>query len=329
MKRHHHISVIIAAAFLLSCGHSAHWETLAGVESYIEGRPDSALAVLERIDPRGLSGREERAKHALLLSMALDKNYIDTTSFDVLRPALDYYAAHGSPTEKLRTRYYEGRIYQNRGNEALAMECFVNGLTEGAASDDALTKARVCFAQGKIYYSLFDWDNFIKCNENAGRLFKESGLANSYANCLIRIINGYTLKGDTANALRRIEECRRISEELAPARKADFLSACLSYLAAYGSAREITDAIREYAATVPAQAVDWLAVANAYAKAGAYESALEALSRHERVPDAAKERKFHAVASDVHKNLGDYAKALDEYEAYMALSDSIDYAAYT
>ena len=62
---------ILAILFgLASCTpHSKHWETLMQVETFIVQRPDSALAVLERIDAEELSSKEEKAKHALLLSM--------------------------------------------------------------------------------------------------------------------------------------------------------------------------------------------------------------------------------------------------------------------
>ena len=55
-----YISIIILALFLVACGqHSKHWEMLSQVESYIEERPDSALAVLERIDTEELSSKYE------------------------------------------------------------------------------------------------------------------------------------------------------------------------------------------------------------------------------------------------------------------------------
>ncbi|MBT8727979.1 hypothetical protein ACH3TN_13040 [Alistipes communis] len=159
----HYISIIILAIFLFSCnGHSKHWETLSQVESYIEEKPDSALVTLEQIDLSELSGKEEKAKYALLYSMALDKNFIDKTDFELLQPAIDYYEDNGSATDKLRTCYYQGRIYQNLGNDALAMESFVKAISEGDASDDVLTKARIYFAQSNIYYSLYEWDNFIE-----------------------------------------------------------------------------------------------------------------------------------------------------------------------
>ena len=77
-----YIIVIILALCLASCGqHSKHWETLTQVESFMEERPDSALAILQGIEVGNLSGKGEKAKHALLLSMALDKNVIDKTDF--------------------------------------------------------------------------------------------------------------------------------------------------------------------------------------------------------------------------------------------------------
>ena len=59
------------------------------VESFIEERPDSALAVLEQINKEELSSKEEKAKHALLLSIALDKNYIDLTTDSIINKLLE------------------------------------------------------------------------------------------------------------------------------------------------------------------------------------------------------------------------------------------------
>lgn len=198
----HFLSILFIVICLASCNsHSAHWDTLAQIESYIEEKPDSALVTLEQINTSELSGKEEKAEYALLYSMALDKNFIDKTDFEVLQPAIDYYEDNGSATDKLRTYYYQGRIYQNMGNDALAMESFVNAVEEGVNSDDILTTARTYFAQSKIYYSLYEWDSFIESNKLAANLFQEAGVLNSYANCLIRIINGYTLKEDPIETL--------------------------------------------------------------------------------------------------------------------------------
>ena len=110
------------------------------MERIIEERPDSVLNVLQAIDTDELANDEERAKHALLYSMALDKNFVDKTDFEVLQPAIDYYEDNGSATDKLRTRFYQGRIYQNASNNAVALECFVKAIADGDESEDTLQK---------------------------------------------------------------------------------------------------------------------------------------------------------------------------------------------
>ena len=69
----------------------------------METHPDSALALLKTIDQSSIIGKESKAKYSLLMSMALDKNYIDTTTFDIIQPAIDYYLSKGNADEKLRT----------------------------------------------------------------------------------------------------------------------------------------------------------------------------------------------------------------------------------
>ncbi|MBU3838402.1 MAG: hypothetical protein H9777_08855 [Candidatus Phocaeicola faecigallinarum] len=94
-------------------------------ESLMISQPDSSLVILNALDGETLD-EAASARFALLKSMALDKNYIDTTTFDVLQPAIDYYIKKGSPDEKLRTYYYQGRIYHNQGDDDMAMKSFLS-----------------------------------------------------------------------------------------------------------------------------------------------------------------------------------------------------------
>ena len=62
------------------------------IESYINDKPDSALAALRAIDTLDLNFSRARAKYSLLSAIAYDKNYIDTTDTRVIEPALEYYS---------------------------------------------------------------------------------------------------------------------------------------------------------------------------------------------------------------------------------------------
>ena len=73
MNRHIYrfIAAVLAAMTIVSCNGARKSETyrlLEDVDSYIEARPDSALAVLEGIDKSELTSKELEAKYALLLS---------------------------------------------------------------------------------------------------------------------------------------------------------------------------------------------------------------------------------------------------------------------
>ena len=323
--------LVFAATFVACERHSEHWTTITEMETIIEERPDSVLNVLQAIDINELIGDEERAKHALLLSMALDKNVIDKTDFEVLQPAIDYYEDNGSATDKLRMYYYQGRIYQNSGNDAAAMEAFVKAISEGNESNDILTKARTYFAQSHIYYSLYEWDNFIETNKSAASLFKESGMLNSFANCYIRIINGYTLKEEPNSALPYIDDCKMMLQDMNISRLTEFYASYLTYLINFGTEQEIKETLYEYTTNVniPSSKIDWLAIAYAYLEMNNYDDALYALSQCDISNDVAKERKYLSIISDVYQNLGDHKRALESYKKYIILADSIDSAIYT
>ena len=312
---------------LVACNrHSEHWATITEMETIIEERPDSVLNVLQSIDTDELIGDEERAKHALLLSMAMDKNYIDRTDFEVLRPAIDYYEDNGSATDKLRTYYYQGCIYQNMDNKTLAMESFVRAISEGCESNDILTKARTYFAQGTIYFSLYEWDDYIETNKNAASHFKDAEKYNSYANCLIRIINGYTLNDDAENALLYINECKKILGVISDKRVADFYSAYLIYVTKYGTNQEIDSLINDYINIITDSFKDWLTLCNAYYKIGKYDDALQATEQYRSSANTRDELKYKALISMIYEKTDRYEESLRAYKEFMVVSDSTSLA---
>ena len=63
------------ACSTISCSGTKEQETLNRAEMLMESHPDSALTILSTIDKEQLSDNRQKAKYALLMSMALDKNY--------------------------------------------------------------------------------------------------------------------------------------------------------------------------------------------------------------------------------------------------------------
>ena len=86
------LSLLSTAVLLLlavSCADDAAvMSELDAAESVMEDSPETALAILDTMQRSRLVSREAIARHALLYSQALDKNYIDMTTDSIIRPAV-------------------------------------------------------------------------------------------------------------------------------------------------------------------------------------------------------------------------------------------------
>lgn len=314
---------------LASCiPHSKHWETLMQVESFMEERPDSALTVLQELDKEDLLGKEEHAQYALLLSMAMDKNYIDRTDFEVLQPAIEYYLNHGTATDKLRTFYYEGRIYMNRNDNVSAIISFNKALNKGEKSHDIKTKARTHFAQANIYRKLYKIDRYTEENKLAAHLFQKAGLPNSYANCLIQLINSNIINKDKENAKKHINLYQSIWDSINSKRQHDFYTAQLNYTIEYGTKEEIAFALDEYRCKVPQKEWDWLSITRTYLALNDNEQAYLSIQNYQSIPNLHPDARYYAILSELYSNLNDPEKALNAYINYTSITDSIDLDSY-
>lgn len=185
----------------LGCNHKTKaWDTLDQAENLMPSFPDSALAILSSIDTERLGDNEEKARYALLMSMALDKNYIDTTTFDVLQPALDYYLKKGSADEKLRTYYYQGRIYQNRKDNDSAMQSFMQGREYCWQASDTMTMANLLVAQGTILCTTYKFEDFVNVNLEAAELYSKLDRVEYEILSIANALDGCIVMGNKARA---------------------------------------------------------------------------------------------------------------------------------
>ena len=315
---------------LVACNrHSEHWATITEMETIIEERPDSVLNVLQAIDTDELIGDEERAKHALLLSMAMDKNYIDRTDFEVLQPAIDYYEDNGSATDKLRTFYYQGRIYHNRGNEAAAMESYVKAINIGENSDDILTKARLFVAQGNIYNSLLRWDNAINANLQAAEYFFQMDKIDSFVNCNLKACNGYIQNDDYDNAQRILDKCSNYIGEVSNEKLSLYYAAQLTLQIQTGDSRRILTTIDEYFVSVPDSNRNHLTIANAYIAIGENNKALDILEGRDYASNISKDmKKYYATLVAIYENLHNYQLAHEANKKFYELHDAHIYSVF-
>lgn len=308
----------------LSClNNSDNWTRICDVENYIESRPDSALSVLSSIDKDVLTSEKEKAKYAMFSSMALDKNYIDKTDFEILQPAIEYYDRHGSPTDKLRTFYYQGRIYQNRGEDKKAMECFVKSIDFGRESNDLLTKARIYRAQSSLYYQYYNWGKIIETSLAAAEYYKTTNNIDNYVLMLCRAAECFSILEDYESAQQYLSKCYDYLNMASDRCKSYYYAIYMSHNFKDLSNDDIQNIISKYIGLAPESEINWIAIASAYLKLGQVTLAKEALCNINLVKGNAA--RYYAILTQILKTEGLYEEALESYEKYNKITDSLDF----
>lgn len=242
MKSAHNLLVFTLLSLIcciVSCSlDSEEQETLTHVEAIMETHPDSALTLLSSIDKSKLSGKKQKAQYSLLMSMALDKNYIDTTTFDVLQPAIDYYLEKGSPDEKLRTYYYQGRIFQNQGDRDKALNSFIKGGDISGKCTDLNTLIRTYSAQAYLFYEFYDFDSYTNKNLKAANLCNHISHKDYEFECLLNALNGSIITGKRTLADSIVNLCNKFNG-LDQINLSKFSGYKLAYVLKFGSEQDI------------------------------------------------------------------------------------------
>ena len=324
-----YIITIILALCLGSCGqHSKHWETLVQVESFIEERPDSALSVLQCIEVDDLSGSEEKAKHALLLLMALDKNDVAETDFEILHPAIDYYKNNGTPTEQMLTLFYQGQIHRINSQYAQALACFGEAIKIDENSKDIQTKARIYDAQGDVYRVLTKWDETIKSKLCAAEYFSKLNNTDSYVSSLLDVFYTYTQNGDSISAGRYHNKCNDYLKDISSKTRNKYYCYYLNYLIAINKLNVIENTIQEYLSEVPANNLDYLSLAYAYMALGDINKVAEALSKNELPADNENILRQYAIVAALNAHMQEGRDMLKSSKEFFIERDSLIYSLY-
>ncbi len=317
-------AAIIMAAILLAmtcCGrHGAAWRQMDAAEGLMESHPDSALCILDSIDPGTLGGQEEKARYALLKSMALDKNYIDTTDFKVLQPAIDYYPEHGTPDERLRTYYYQGRIYTNIADYESAMQLFMKAIDLREDVTDSLVLAHAYMALGTLNYNEYKIDAYIRNNIAAADLYiklndRTVSAIRSYTNAL----DGYILTRNKVKADSMLAVCRQLVDQN-PEGVTYLSPSIMSYTLEFGTPDEIRQCLYRYQKKdlTSEQTVD---LARGFLQIGEADKAMQLINSVVPGTNILDTLKYDLNMVDILDSLGRYKEAYMLFRDYAVLND--------
>lgn len=318
------IAILLLAGInmIISCSGPRENEAFDTAESLMETHPDSALSILKGVDKSQLHSKAARARNALLMSMVLDKNVIDTTTFDVLQPAIDHYLKKGSPDEKLRTYYYQGRIFQNKGEKDNALKSFIKGLDEAFQSKDSLCIARTLVAQGGLYYEFHDLDDYMHNYLEAAKIYREYSYRSQEFNSLLNALNGAILLEDESrtDSLLKLFDPESLSDD--QLRK--FKGYKLSHISKFGSKEDVSKFISNQDNITGLDINGYLNLAYAYNKTGENNKALQMLNAVDESGLGYDTLKYLSISVSVLKDLGDFKGAFERYWDFNYRMDLID-----
>ena len=294
-------------------------------EQCIEHHPDSSLQMLNTLQLSSLSTHKGRARYALLKSMAMDKNYIDATSDSLTSIALAYYKKHGTPDDKLKAYYYNGRICRNNKDYEGAMANYLNAEKYVKDCKDYVSVGRLYNAKTVIYKEIFNLDMAIKPTEMSGLYYLKGGDTVRYITSLNNMtaiyltLNKYDSVGVCFSRIEDLEKYMTIRQ------KNSYYINLINYKIAKSDST-LTHIVEEYINCFTDKSkISWRVVADAYLKMGKAEMAYLALKNADGFNNAQNsEGIYHYTAYEVYRTLGDYRSALDHLEKYQSMSSSKD-----
>lgn len=321
----HLIRLSLLITFLLaavSCKENPHAVSrLDEAEAMIADMPDSALAILRQHKDYRLNTRSLKARHALLHTMALDKNYIDLTTDSIIAPAVKYYDRKGSSDDRFKTLFYLGRIRQNACDKEAAMDCFIRATDLVSEVTDTSALARCYAAQGVIYADFYDYPNAIEANRKAAELFLAVGNVNSYVNNQLKIADNFWALGYLNEAKKHIDLIETYKYFVKPDLLNSYFSLKLKCEMDFGKKYEIT--LEEYINTVCEYHIDWNIVSIAYCNINQYDKAMEAILNYRKYNTSiSDEHTYYAIMSQLYEYTQSYKEATEAYKAYIEILDS-------
>ena len=303
--------MLILPLFLVACNkeNSKYMSQLDKVQQCIEVHPDSALQILQSFTINDLHTSVGKARYALLKSMALDKNYIDVTSDSLTSIALVYYKKHGTPDEKLKAYYYNGKINAYAGNYDSAMQNYIYGEKEIKFCSDFLAIGRLYNAKMTVYKSIYNIEEAIKPAQLSAYYYLQAGDTVRYITAL-NSLSSLLLSTEKFEALNKMFfEIMMYEDKMLLSQKNNFYINKINYAISVKDPL-LRNIIDEYLLSFSKikESINWLVLANAYNELKEDSLAINSLIEHKKYNGEYDDLYFY-LASEVYNSVGDFETA--------------------
>lgn len=201
---------LIAVSLLFSCSNIKNNETaltLQKAEACMNDRPDSALTLLQSIDKETLTSKELKSRHALLISQAFDKNYIDLQSDSIIAPAVKYFEKSNDHEALFKAYYYHARVLSNAGRYTEAMQIYLN-------AEEMSEKVKDLFAVGLLHSQIgglnskyFNYPKAIEYYQKAQEYYRLAGKDTHMHVCDLNLAQAYYENGQKEKGIALYMDC--------------------------------------------------------------------------------------------------------------------------
>ena len=320
------VTILSALVLLAACAGAEIKTSLDNAECLMEVSPAEALDTLESIDREALTTRKLRARHALLYSMALDKNYIDLKNDSIIAPAVEYYSRHGDADIRFRTHYYHARIFENAGDYDNALLAVSKAEALDTAKVDADVLCMLYAMKGSIYDIAWRPHDAIESYELARRYALEAHKFRHYAYYTLYCAMEYRQASDSILFEKCLSEVQDYQEYFTLTERHIYQSIMLNRMIDLEKdSNEVLGFVENYLIEYPqSEKINWKNIARAYQYLNMHEKALEVLKLYTDYNDVSLDPGYYAILSEILAELKDYDEALKAHEKYAYINDAED-----
>lgn len=128
--RPNYITTLIVTFCIISnaCHNSSNYPQFQLAESLMSTRQDSALHILEKLSIERIPNKSAKAMYALLMTEALDKNFLPHRNDSLILIATNYFKNEKNRNLSTKAYYYLGRVYQDEEEYVKATEAYLSAL---------------------------------------------------------------------------------------------------------------------------------------------------------------------------------------------------------
>lgn len=322
------VFLLCASAVFLSCKDNQIGSALTSAEISMNDRPETSLEVLESIDKNLLSTRKQKAKYALLYSMALDKNYIDIKADSIIAPAVEYYECHGTKEERFLCNYYNARIYENAGDNENALLYAAKAESIDTSKIPAENKCLLYAMKGRIYHNDWRITEAIDSYKMACDYAVESERYRHYVYYLLKLADIYRYDNDYESSNRCVQVADQYNIHFTLSDTHIYKSLVLSNMINLGKDSSLcVQYADEYIKEYPQyDMIRWHIIAKVYLYAGFPDKAYEMLLNYDNYSNVNFDAAYYGILSDILTQIGKHQDALEAHHKFTELVKQVDVA---